>query len=727
MRAFIALLMALATPAFADAQPPTSDSAGQTAAPTAVNTEEPPRETIVVTSSRVNLIGKAATASQGVVTQEELDLRPVYRVGQLLESVPGLVVTIHSGEGKANQYLLRGFNLDHGTDLANFVDDMPINRPTNAHGQGYSDLNFVIPQIVQGVTYTKGPYYAAIGDFGAVGSEHMVLTDDLPNQIAASIGTLGSEEFTVGGTEHFDADDRLWGAADVSHLDGPFTHPDNYRKVDLAAHFSHGSDADGFSVTAMFYKGQGRNTTDQPLRAITEGLITEYGSLDPTDGSDSNRWSLSGHYGVTGDDWDLKINAYYIHSTMTLWNDFTHYLFDPVKGDQEEQDETRDTLGGGIAYTRYDSLGDIESETTIGLRERYDDEYIDRRHTRDRVVLSYCNDGNGDYSIGDYRCTGDLVQLNDVAPYFENTTHWLPWLRTIVGAREDYSTATDRSVVDPVNGTADEFLFQPKGSIAIGPWQDTELYYSAGKGFHSDDVRGVLGTVPLKGTQLSVGKVPLMAKAFGQEIGIRNASIPDLQIQFVAFREDFSSELMYDQDAGQDQATAPSRRQGLELSAQYHPFSWLELNTDLAATHARYYKNAATLASFYQITRGTYIANAPNFIGSFGVLVDNLGPWFGGLQERILGSYPLTDGPSTPRAPGYAETNVDIGYKFTPTLKLQISIYNLLNTKAYAAEYYYATDITAAEVTKYGTAGVSDYQIHPLEPLSVRFTVTANF
>ncbi len=661
------------------------------------------------------------------MTAEELDLRPAYRVGQLLESMPGLVVTVHSGEGKANQYLLRGFNLDHGTDLANFVDDMPVNRPTNAHGQGYSDLNFIIPQLVQGVDYTKGPYYAAIGDFGAVGSEHMRLADDIPNQVSGSVGTLGYEDLYLGGTEHFDADDRLVAAADLEHLDGPFTHPDNYRKIDLASRFSHGTDVDGFSLTAMYYEGQGRNTTDQPLRAIEQGLISDYGSLDPTDGSRSLRWSLSGHYGVSGADWGLTTSAYVIHSTMTLWNNFTHFLNDPVNGDQEQQDETRTTVGGGIVYRLDETIAGIDSETSIGLQERHDSDYVDRRHTRERVALSYCNDGDGDYSIGDYRCSADLVELNDVTPYVENTTRWLPWLRTIVGAREDYSAATDRSLVDTVNATTDEFLFEPKGSVAVGPWCDTEVYVSAGRGFHSDDVRGVLGTAPLEGTQLSVGRIPLMAKAVGEEVGIRNASLPGLQIQLAVFREDFSSELRYDQDAGEDQATAPSRREGVEMSAQYHPAPWLELNTDLAFSHARYFKNAATLAGFYGIADGTHIANAPVFIGSFGVLVDNLGPWFGGLQERFLGAYPLTDGPVTPRAPGYAETNLDVGYKLSATVKLQISLYNLFDSRAYAAEYYYATDITAAEVARYGSTGVSDYQVHPLEPLAVRLTVTATF
>ncbi len=252
------------------AQP--SDSPGQNniANQTPEPAGKPELEEIVVTVSRRNLIGTAETASQGSVTQEEIQLRPVYRVGQLLESVPGLIVTVHSGEAKAYQYLLRGVNLDHGIDFANFADDMPVNRPSNAHGQGYSDLNFVIPQLLAGVDYTKGPYFAELGDFGSVGSEHMRLLDDLPNQISASAGTLGDDELFAGGTLHLDNGGRLLGAAEVSRVDGPYTHPDNFRKIALATRYSQGTDTDGYSLTAMYYKGQGRFSTDQPLRAIQQ-------------------------------------------------------------------------------------------------------------------------------------------------------------------------------------------------------------------------------------------------------------------------------------------------------------------------------------------------------------------------------------------------------------------------------------------------------------------------
>jgi len=694
-----------------------------------------PIDNIVVTSSRLDMLGQADTASQGSVTQEEIELRPVYRVGQLLESMPGLVVTIHSGEGKANQYLLRGENLDHGIDLANFVDDMPINRPTNAHGQGYSDLNFLIPETLAGMDYTKGPYYAAIGDFGAVGSIHLKLADDLPDQVRAGVGTLGDQDLFSGGTYHLDDGSKLIGAVDLGHLDGPWRPAQDYRKVNAMTRYSDGTENDGYSVTGMYYQANGNLTTDQPLRAIEDGLISRYGTLDPSDGSQSQRWSLSGHYAYAGDGWSFKTNAFYIHSKMILWNDFTHDLDDPIEGDQEQQTENRDVFGGGASVRKDLQIGAVDSAFTAGVQDRFDTEYIDRRHTYQRTTLSYCNDGAGDYNVGLFACSADQVRINDVAPYVENATHWLSWLRTTIGFREDYQTAHDQVLVSSQGSlisagqrvSVSEWLPEPKGSVAFGPWYDSEVYVSAGTGFHSDDVRGVLGTVPLQGIPGIAGATPLMAKIHTEEIGLRTTPIEDLQIQVAAFREDASSELIYDQDMGQDQATAPSRRQGFELSAQYRPTSWLEVNTDIAATHARYFKSTDVLANNYAIAGGTYIANAPDFIGSFGILVDTLGPWFGGLEERILGPYPLTDGPSSPGSDGYKETNLDVGYKVTDKVKLQLSIYNLLNSHAWAAEYYYATTVNQAEVAKYGTNGVSDYQVHPLEPISARFTATVLF
>ena len=212
---------------------------------------------VVVTASRADMLGSAITASQGSVTKEALELRPIYRIGQLYETIPGLSVTVHSGESKANQYYLRGFDLEHGTDFASFVDGMPVNRGTNADGQGYSDQNFLMPQIVGGLDYTKGPYYAENGDFSAVGSARVHLTNALQNQVSASVGTLGDEDGFIGGTRHFDGQDRLWAALEVGHLDGPWDPPSDFRKVNAATRFSHGDAANGYSVTAMVYKSGG--------------------------------------------------------------------------------------------------------------------------------------------------------------------------------------------------------------------------------------------------------------------------------------------------------------------------------------------------------------------------------------------------------------------------------------------------------------------------------------
>lgn len=733
LSAAAALSLAASAHAQTAAAPPATPGAPNPTSPSVVisatkrPTPAPPQVSeVVVTGSHVDLLGQAITASQGTITAKEIELRPVYRIGQLYETVPGLVVTVHSGEGKANQYLLRGFNLDHGTDFASFVDGMPINRPTNTHGQGYSDQNFIMADTLSGIDYTKGPYYAAIGDSGAVGSAHLRMTNDLADQVSASVGTLRDDRLFAGGTAHFDDDNRLWGAAELAHLDGPWSPPSDFNKVNLATRFSHGTDADGFSVTAMYYKSAGRLETDQSIFAVQDGLIGRYGTLDPTDGSRSERYSLSGHYGTAGDQWKFTANAYAIHSTMTLWNDFTHYLFDQVNGDQEQQDETRNTLGAEAAFTYFGKLFGIETDTVVGAQDRYDNEYIDRRHTHDRVALSYCELANvagtaaTPYSAVGGACSADRVSLNDLGLYVQNTTYWTSWLRTEIGLREEDYAADDRSITVDVRGSGSQSLLQPKGSLILGPWFETEFYLSAGRGFHSNDVRGVFETVPLEGIPDLAVKTPLMSPATGEEVGVRTNLIPKVQVQVALFQEDFTSELAYDQDQGEDQASAPSRRQGVELSGQYHPFSWIELNADLAVSKARYQASAATLDSF-GILGGDYIANAPSFIGSFGILVDNLGPWYGGLQWRDLGPYPVTDGPNNPQDKGYSEVNVNVGYKVSPKLKLELGVYNLLNARADAAAYYYTSRLVP------NGPEVTGLQVHPLEPISARFTVTAKF
>ena len=647
---------------------------------------------VIVTASTRDLIGIAATSSQGAITRQELQERPVYRTGQLLETIPGLTVTVHSGEGKANQYLLRGFNLDHGTDLATFIDNMPVNMRTHSHGQGYTDLNFLIPELAGSVEFTKGPYYASEGDFAAVGADHLSLVNTLRPQMSLSAGTVSDERLFLGGSTAV-AGGNLLAAAEVSHLDGPWTHPDNARKLNLALRYSQGDSREGWSLTALYNRDLWNATTDQPQRAVAQGLVDRFGTLDPSDGGQNQRYSLSGAWAHQAGSWSFKTSAYMIRQQLTLWNDFTHLLLDPVNGDQEAQNDRRTFAGGTGAVSYAATVLGFDTLTTAGVQGRYDHIYVDRRFTVQRR------------DIGLLRA--DRVDEGSVGVYLENTTHWTPWFRSILGLRDDAFSVDDTNLFGGVSGSEEKSLFQPKASLVLGPFYKTEFYVSAGNGFHSNDGREAPNE---QGVLL---RPPLLVTAKGYEAGVRTTIAPKLQLAATLFQTDFDSELTYNADDGSTEAGRPSRRVGVEITAQYRPFRWLELNTNLASTHARYRDRD---------TAGRNIPDAPSFIGSAGFLIDNLGPWSAALAWRDLGPHALLEDNSV-RSPGYQEVNANIGYKISPRLSLRMDVFNLFDSKDNAADYLYADRISLSEPA----GGVEDIHSHPLEPRSARFTVTAVF
>ena len=648
---------------------------------------------VVVTASTLDLLGVATTASQGAVTKQELELRPVYRVGQLLETVPGLVVTVHSGEGKANQYLLRGFNLDHGTDLGTFVGGMPVNARIHAHGQGYTDLNFLIPELASGLRFTKGPYYADEGDFSAVGSTHLGLVRDLPATLSASVGTVGDERLFAGRTFNIADGRRVIIAGEAAHLDGPWDHPDNLRKYNLAARYLQGDVDDGFTVTGLYYRGLWNATTDQPERAIRSGLIGRFGTLNPSDGGQSERFSLSADGARTLGPGKISGDAYAIRSQLTLWNDFTHVLDDPVRGDQHAQNDRRLILGGQVRYDLQSLIAGVEAQTSFGLQTRYDRVYVDARHTDHRQVLE--------------TLLADRVEEWNLSGYGMTTVRFGDHLRAAGGLRIDHYQARDANAVGGLSANEQQTLIEPKGSLILGPWKQTELYLSAGRGFHSNDARA--GTLADVG---SIARPPFLVRATGYEVGVRTSAIPHVQAAATLFQMAFDSELTYNADAGQTEAGRPGRRVGLELTAQYRPFRWIELNANIAISRARYTDHDPA---------GDHIEDAPAFVGSAGVLIDNLGPWFGALAFRDLGEHTLISDNSV-RSGGYKELNLNIGYKLSDRLKAQVDVFNVTNAKADAADYLY-TDRLRGEPA----AGVEDVHIHPLEPLSARFAITLTF
>ncbi len=729
-----------------DAPCPPASSARNSQPATAEQPRPAARSEILVIAARRKLLGTAETASEGVVADQEIQLTPAYRPGQLLETVPGLVVTLHSGEGKANQFLMRGYNLDHGTDLQTWVDTMPINQPTHAHGQGYTDLNFMIPELADTITYTKGPYYADVGDFGAVGSVHIGYRDTIPFQATAGVGTLGYERLFAAGSAPAGAGDLL-GAVELQHYDGPFTTPDDARKINGVLRYSAGTSHAGFSLTAMGYHQDWTNTTDIPLRAIAEGLVSNrFGTLDPSDGGHATRASLSGEYHHDEGAGQLSASAFYIFNRLNFFSDFTHFLIDPVHGDQEDQFERRHVVGGELRYTVPLDLGSIPNEILAGALSRYDTISVGRLPSEGQVPLTAAQSSSDPPAFLD----NDRVRLFAGALYLQATTHWSSKFRTVLGLRADYQHGSDTDLLAALHetagytngGTKSQGLVQPKGSLIFTASPHLEFYASAGEGFHSADLRGVNQD---RSVDLGLPHTPLLARQVGEEIGLRSEPVRNLTFTLALYDLWQRSETIIDPDVGQDSAGPPSRRYGFEVNLTWQFNPWLELYGSYSANHTRFTQPFDDGTGHL----GKYITDAPIATGAVALYLHDLGPWSGGLEYRFLGSYPLSSGPcvnaaaihdfpgvatscaNAPTAPGqvngkgYGELNLDVHYAIDRHWSAMVGIYNMLDTKAPAAEFWYV-DRLKSEIAAYPD-GRADIHEHPLEPIMARFSVTRRF
>jgi outer membrane receptor protein involved in Fe transport len=376
-------------------------------------------------------------ASQMTVTGEELNARPVTRPGEILEAAPGLIVTQHSGEGKANQYFLRGYNLDHGTDLAISADDVPVNLRTHAHGQGYSDLNWLMPETINSVEVRKGPYFADEGDFASAGNLHIGLIDSVNRNIASmTVGSFGYERiFGMGSTKL--GDGTLLLAGEAGAYNGPWVNPDDMRKINSLLRYTQDTAQDGFSITGMAYSNRWNSTDQVPQRAITSGQIGLFGEEDPTDGGNTDRFALSARMAETDDAGSWKANAYVVKSDLDLFNDFTYFLTNPTLGDQFHQHDDRVMTGMNASRTLTGSFAGRPMETTFGVQTRYDDIDLGLTDTYQRSFLS------------DVR--SDRVREASVGIYAQNTIHWTDWFRTVMGWRGDTYAANVYSIFDANN------------------------------------------------------------------------------------------------------------------------------------------------------------------------------------------------------------------------------------------------------------------------------------
>jgi hypothetical protein len=646
-----------------------------------------------------NLVGIAASASQGAITAAQLDARPIMRSGEVLETVPGMVISQHSGEGKANQYYLRGFNLDHGTDFSTTVAGVPVNTPTGAHAHGYADISFLIPELVSGVQFKKGPYFADEGDFSAAGAANINYVNTVERPTARlSAGNDGWMRF-FGVASPRVGDGSLLAAFEANHNDGPWVRPDNYKKYNGVLRYSQGDNRNGFSITGMGYWADWDSTDQVAQRAIDSGLIPRFGNLDPSDGGEANRQSVAVELQRSSGPSSIRATGYALRNSLNLFSNFTYFLDDPERGDQFEQAERRVTVGGRVTYRRLGHLFDRHVESAIGVQVRRD--WLD-------PVGLYRNEARTRLST----TREDEVGQTMAGFYGQSEIEWTRFMRTTFGLRADlyqFSVTSD----NPLNsGDGTDALVSPKVGVVFGPWSGSEFYVNAGGGFHSNDARGaVIRVDPVTGE--TADPVTPLVRATGAEVGLRTVRIRGLQSTVALWYLDLDSELLFVGDAGTTEAGRPSRRIGLEWTNYARIKPWLTVDADVAFTRARFRDDDPV---------GDNIPGSLDRVISAGVTVEpRQPPLFGSVRVRHFGPRSLAEDGSV-RSESTTLWNGEVGYRISTRARLVLELFNIFDAKVSDIDYFYASRLAGEP-----DGGIEDIHTHPALPRSLRLGVQFSF
>ena len=644
-----------------------------------------------------NLVGVAQSASQGAITARQLEVRPIMRQAEVLETVPGVIITQHSGEGKANQYFLRGFNLDHGSDFAMTVAGTPVNMPTHAHSQGYADLNFLIPELVAGVQFSKGPYFADQGDFATAGASNITYATILDRPIVHL--ERGAYDF---GRALFAASPKvgrghLLMAFEVSNNSGPWAVPDSYKKYNSVLRYSQGDTVDGFSISFMGYHGTWNATEASPERAVAEGLIGRFGSIDGTDGGRTSRYSVAGEWQRGSNKALTKVTVYGIGYNLDLISNFTFYLDDPAHGDQQEQVDRRFVTGAKVLHRRLTQWAGHSVQNTMGVQIRNDDiPEVALYHTEQRVRL-------------DTR-SQNAARVTSAGVYAQNEVEWAPWLRTTLGIRGDVSRYRV-DALEPVNsGTAGAGIVSPKAGATFGPWKSTELYINGGTGFHSNNALGTTITRDNEGSPIQ--RVTPLVRASGAEVGVRTVAVPHLQSTVSVWTLRLGSELVYNGDVGATEPGPASERHGLEIANYYSPYKWLVFDADLSLSSARF--SDASPA-------GTTVPEAVGTVVSAGASVDRFHRAFGSVRMRYFGSRGLTQDGAV-RSKPTTLVNLGAGYEVAKNLRVTADIFNVFDARDSDIDYYFTSRLPGEPL-----AGVDDIHFHPAVPRTLRVGLVVGF
>jgi outer membrane receptor protein involved in Fe transport len=661
-----------------------SDPASESALP------DPQHATdIIVYGRALAQIGAATSASQGIIGYRDFEDKPLSRVGELVENVPGVIATQHSGTGKANQYFLRGFNLDHGTDFAGFVDGVPINMRTHGHGQGYLDLNFLIPELVQRIDYRKGPYFADVGDFSAAGTVKFTTASTLPAPIVqANIGSYGYYRGLAAGSFGL-GDGELLMALDATRSDGPWDLNEKLGKVNALAKYSRVTANGGWNIGFTGYHATWNATDQVPQRAIDSGLIGRFGNIDPYLGGETTRLGMTGNarFGKT------ELNLYALYYRFRLTSNFTYFLDDPVDGDEFQQRDQRGVFGGSARHTIDASVAGVPVIFALGGDARWDHiGKIGLYHTLRAVPIGTTRQ--------------DKIDEYSGALYAEGSASLTDRLRLVLGLRGDLYGYTVRAQTLAANsGRGRDGILGPKAALAWRATDHLELYANYGESFHSNDVRGATIRLDPK-TGEPVDQVPVLVRARGEEVGAR-IEYPRFTASLVAYYLSLGSELVFSGDGGSTEPNDATRRYGAEATLFWRPFAWLALDGSVAITHARFRGVAAGQAR---------IPNSVDNVIAAGAEVDFGYGITGSLRLRHFGAAPLVEDDSARSRP---TTLVNLGgYYKIGRAKIGLDILNLFGARDNDISYFYTSRLSGEPA-----AGVDDYHLHPVEPRQVRVSI----
>ena len=649
-----------------------------------IDLEEQPAETPGVT---IHAKAPLSAASSAMVNAANFDLLPRLSTQDLLRLVPGLVIAQHAGGGKAEQIFLRGFDADHGTDVNISVDGVPVNMVSHGHGQGYADLHFLMPEVLSGFEVFKGPYFTQYGDFGTAGSVKFN-TLDTPerNSISAEAGEYGLYRLSglsslpIGGT----ASASLV-AGEYLHNKSYFDHDQHFERVNVFAKWKTPvTPSATLSIWSSVFSSSWDASGQIPERAVASGLIDRFGSIDPSEGGQTNRQTINAIYTSHGESSDILIQSYETKYHFNLYSDFTFFKNDPVNGDEINQFDDRTIIGGRAELTIRPSANNY---ILLGASVRNDWIHNQLWHTAERVRLNGLAD--------------DDIRETNPALYGQEDIQLDRRAHVQAGLRGDLFAFDVRDMLhsgsaDDITGTKVQAILSPKLNVTYSPSESLDLYGNFGNGFHSNDARGIM--------MHRDGKT--LPRATGAEFGLRYSPTRTSTFGAALWLLDLENEFVYNGDDGTSEEEGPTRRVGVDLDSRVQLLDWLWADGDLTLSRGRFRDVSDSAA---------YIPLAPTVTSSGGITIRRDNGIEGTLRFRSIGDRPA-DEKNTVQAHGY--TIFDAGAAFrTGSYKISFLAQNLFNTEWDEAQFDTESRL------KYETAPVSEIHFTAGTPFSLRMKV----